>query len=108
MEAMIGTNEKCNTRSMKRIVMTFKEKKEDAELIDQMLIKANEKDYGDPVTPHDLLMMGVRSLTDKHIEKLKEGSLNPRQRIEKAYKEAIEKDGFKGTIDEYVCSRAKI
>jgi hypothetical protein len=108
METMNGSNEKCNTGSMKRIVMTFKEKKEDAELIGQILLKANEKEYGDPVTHHDLLMMGVRSLTDKHIEKLKEGSLNPRQRIEKAYREAIEKDGFKGTVDEFVCSRAKI
>ena len=104
----VGNSDIGLSRPMKRIVMTFKEKEEDAKLILQMLSKANEKDYGDPVMPHDLLMMGVRSLTDKHIEKLKEGSLNPRQRIEKAYKEAVGKDNFNGTLDEFICSRAKI
>ena len=104
----IGNSETGLSHSMKRIVMTFKDKQEDANYIFQMLSKANEKDYGDPVTPHDLLMMGVRSLSDKHIEKLKESSLNPRQRIEKAYRDAIEKDGVNGTLDEFICSRAKI
>lgn len=104
----IGSSEINLSQPMKRIVMTFKDKKEDADFILQMLNKANEKEYGDPVTPHDLLMMGVRSLSEKHIERLKEGSLNPRQRIEKAYKEASDKEGFKGTLDEFICSRAKI
>lgn len=104
----IGSSEINLSQPMKRIVMTFKDKKEDADFILQMLSKANEKEYGDPVTPHDLLMMGVRSLSEKHIERLKEGSLNPRQRIEKAYKEASDKEGFKGTLDEFICSRAKI
>lgn len=104
----IGSSEINLSQPMKRIVMTFKDKKEDADFILQMLGKANEKEYGDPVTPHDLLMMGVRSLSEKHIERLKEGSLNPRQRIEKAYKEASDKEGFKGTLDEFICSRAKI
>ena len=103
MEA-IGRSE----RPMKKIIMNFKDRPEDESYILQVLSKANEKDYGDPVTPHDLLMMGVRSLSDKHIEKLKESSLNPRQRIEKAYREATEKEGFVGTLDEFICSRAKI
>lgn len=107
MEA-IGSSEINRSQPMKRIVMTFKDKQEDAIFISQMLNKANEKDYGDPVTPQDLFMMGIRSLNEKHIERLKEGSLNPRQRIEKAYKEASEKEGFKGTLDEFICSRAKI
>ena len=103
-----GSNEMNLSRPMKRIVMTFKDKQEDADYILQLLLKANEKDYGNPVTTHDLLMMGVRSLSDKHIEKLKEGSLSPRQRIEKAYREASEKDGFSGTLDEFICSKARI
>lgn len=103
-----GNNGMDLMQAPKRIVVTFKDKQEDANFILQMLSKANDKDYGDPVTSQDLIMMGLRSLTDKHIEKLKEGSLNPRQRIEKAYKEAIEKDGFNGTLDEYICSRARI
>jgi hypothetical protein len=103
-----GNNDMELIQLPKRIVMTFKDKQEDANYIHQLLFKANDKDYGDPVTPQDLIMMALRSLTDKHIEKLKEGSLNPRQRIEKAYSEATEKDGFKGTLDEYICSRAKI
>lgn len=103
-----GSSEMNFTQPMKRIVMTFKDKQEDASYILQMLSKANDKDYGDPITPQDLIMMGLRSLNDKHIEKLKESSLNPRQRIEKAYKEAIDKGGFNGTLDEFICSRAKI
>ena len=103
-----GSNETELMQSPKRIVMTFKDKHEDAEYIHQLLSKVNDKDYGDPVSHLDLVMMGLRSLTDKHIEKLKESSLNPRQRIEKAYKEALEKDGFNGTLDEFICSRARI
>jgi hypothetical protein len=104
----IGASDMNFSQPIKRIVMTFKDKQEDANYIHQMLARANDKDFGDPVTPQDLIMMGIRSLNDKHIEKLKEGSLNPRQRIEKAYKEATEKDGFNGTLDEFICSRAKI
>jgi len=49
------------TQAPKRIVMTFKDKQEDANYILQMLSKANDKDYGDPVTSQDLIMMGLRS-----------------------------------------------
>ena len=45
-----GNNEMDLMQAPKRIVMTFKDKQEDANYILQMLSKANDKDYGDPVT----------------------------------------------------------
>jgi hypothetical protein len=105
---VIDSGEDCLSQPMKRIVMTFKDKQDDADFIFQMLLKANEKDYGNRVTPHDLLMMGVRALTDKHIEKLKECSLTSRQRTERAYAEAVKNEKYKGSLDDFMWANSKL
>ena len=104
----IGEQNLSNKTDIKRLILNFKDKKEDLDYIKQLLKKVNEKEIGEEVTPYDLVMMGLKSINEKGIEKLKENSITPRQRMLRAYKEAQINDNYKGSLDEFMCSRAKI
>lgn len=97
-----------NKEAFKRIVISLEDKDDEKALILDLLRKANDKEYGDEIKPQDLFLMGLKGLTDKHIDKLKEQSITPKQRLIKAYNEAVTNDNFKGSLEEFLCIRAKI
>lgn len=98
-----------NKESFKRVVIVLdEEKEEDKALVLELLKKANQKEYGEEIKAQDLFLMGLRSLTDKHIDKLKELSITPKQRLLKAYNDSIKNENFKGSFEEFLCIRAKL
>lgn len=92
----------------KRIVFTLEDREEEKALIQELLNKANDKDYGEEIKVQDLILMGLKGLTDKNIEKLKEMSITPKQRLIKAYNDAVNNENFKGSFEEYLCAKAKL
>lgn len=94
--------------STKRIVLSLDGKDEEKALISDLLKRANEKDYGEEIKVQDLIIMGLKSITDKSIERLKEQSITPKQRLEKAFNDAVKNENFKGSFEEYLCIRAKL
>lgn len=100
-------NESSN-ETLKRIVIRLEDKFEERTLIEDLLKRANNKDYGQEIKAQDLILMGLRSLTDKHIDKLKEQSITSKQKLQKAFEDAIKNENFKGSFEDFLCIKAKL
>ncbi len=88
--------------------MSFKEREEDKDFINNLLRKVNDKDYGEIVEVDKLILHALRSIGEKHLEKLKENSISPEEKLEDAYKKEKEKNNYKGTFYEWMCLKAKV
>lgn len=101
-------NDKIDKKeNLKRVIINLKDAKEDEELLKDILVKANQKEFGREVTAQDIFSMGLRIMNEKHIEKLKENSLSFTQRIERDWVLAKKNDKYNGSLEDFIWENYK-
>lgn len=102
-----GNDKLEKKENLKRVIINLKDAKEDEDLLKEILSKANQKEFGREVTAQDIFSMGLRNMTDKHIEKLKENSLSFTQRIERDWTLAKKNENYKGSLEDFIWENYK-
>ncbi len=65
------------------------------EKVQKILVEANDKEFGEEVTFRELAIAGIKKLTDKDIEKIRDNSISFKEKLEiefNKYKESNEED----------------
>lgn len=84
----------------KYFVDLSKERK-DLELLHKKLVEANEKDFGRDLTFKDLALYGIKKITSKDIDRLRENSLSEMEKVHKALNDYNIKSGEKLSLGEF-------
>lgn len=77
-------------------------------LISNMLMQANQKDYGREVTFKDLVLAALPKLSQKDIEKLQENCLSEMEKVERALSEFNKKNETKLSMSEFLVRKLGI
>ena len=78
---------------------------EGRQLVLDLLMKANSKQFGREIIFKDLVVFAFGKLTDKDIIKIQENSLTNKEKAERVVAEYNQKHGTKLTLEEYVLCR---
>lgn len=81
---------------------------ENKELILNMLMQANQKDYGREITFKDLVLAALPKLSQKDIEKLQENCLSEMEKVERALSEFNKKNETKLSMGEFLVRKLGI
>ena len=81
---------------------------ENKELISNMLMQANHKDFGREVTFKDLVLASLPKLSLKDIEKLQESCLSEMEKVERALSEFNKKNETKLSMGEFLVRKLGI
>jgi hypothetical protein len=81
---------------------------ENKELISNMLMQANQKDYGREITFKDLVLAALPKLSQKDIEKLQENCLSEMEKVERALSEYNKKNETKLSMGEFLVRKLGI
>lgn len=81
---------------------------ENKELISNLLLQANQKDFGREVTFKDLVLAALPKLTQKDIERLQENCLSEMEKVERALAEFNKKNETKLTMGEFLVRKLGI
>lgn len=81
---------------------------ENKELISNMLVQANHKDFGREITFKDLVLAALPKLTQKDIEKVQESCLSEMEKVERALSEFNKKNETKLTMGEFLVRKLGI
>lgn len=81
---------------------------ENKELISNMLMQANQKDYGREITFKDLVLAALPKLTQKDIEKIQENCLSEMEKVERALSEYNKKNETKLSMGEFLVRKLGI
>ncbi len=73
--------------------------------LNSMLVKLNEKDYGRELGIKDLFIYGFNKITDKDVEKIKEGSLSAMEKVESACMAYNVKNDSKLSVAEFMVKK---
>lgn len=89
-------------------MVKLSKEKESLELVFDLLGKANNKEHGREITFKDLALFALSKLTNKDIEKIREGSLSEMEKVEKTLKEYNEKNGTNLELGEFLVKKLNI
>jgi len=95
-------------REQTKFFVDVSENKNESEVIFNYLLKANQKDYGRELNFKDLALYALAKLTDKDIDKLKEGSLSEMEKVQRALDLYNEKNGSVLNLGEFLTMKLGI
>lgn len=101
------TEYQINSEQTKFFVDLSKEK-DSLEQIFNLLRKVNKKNYGREITFKDLALFGIDKITEKDLDKIKDGSLSEMEKVEKALDEYNQKNGTKLSMGEFLVKKLSI
>ncbi len=101
------TEYQINSEQTKFFVDLSKEK-DSLEQIFNLLRKVNKKNYGREITFKDLAIFGIDKITEKDLDKIKDGSLSEMEKVEKALDEYNQKNGTKLSMGEFLVKKLSI
>tara|TARA_Y100000590_G_scaffold439819_1_gene564351 strand:+ start:285 stop:689 length:405 start_codon:yes stop_codon:yes gene_type:complete len=96
-----------NSEQTKFFVDLSKEK-DSLEQIFNLLRKVNKKNYGREITFKDLALFGIDKITEKDLDKIKDGSLSEMEKVEKTLDEYNQKNGTKLSMGEFLVKKLSI
>lgn len=76
--------------------------------VQELLIEANNKNYGGEITFKDMALFAIDKLTKKDIEKLKDNSLSKMEKVERSLEEYNQKNGTKLNLGEYLIKKLNL
>ena len=76
--------------------------------VQELLIEANNKNYGGEITFKDMALFAIDKLTKKDIEKLKDNSLSEMEKVERSLEEYNQKNGTKLNLGEYLIKKLNL
>lgn len=81
---------------------------EQLRLVQETLLKANDKSHGEEITMKEIALYGISRLGDKDIEKLQEGSLSKRELLERAWLEYKRKTKLSLSFEDFLLKKVGI
>ena len=78
------------------------------ELIFNLLVKANNKDYGREILLKDLAVYSLSKLTEKDIEKIQETSLGEMEKVQRALDDFNQKNKQSLSLGEFLVKKLNI
>ena len=91
-----------------KFFVDLSKEKEPLENIFDLLSKVNQKNYGREITFKDLALFGIGKITDKDLDKIKDGSLSEMEKVEKALDEYNQKNGSNLSMGEFLVKKLSI
>jgi hypothetical protein len=82
--------------------MELSDKKNELQMIFNLLLRANQKDYGREIIFKDLVLLALPKLNDKDLEKLQECSLTGMEKVARALDLYNKKNSTSLKLDEYL------
>ncbi len=76
--------------------------------VQELLIEANNKNYGGEITFKDMALFAIDKLCKKDIEKLKDNSLSEMEKVERSLEEYNQKNGTKLNLGEYLIKKLNL
>lgn len=76
--------------------------------VQELLIEANNKNYGGEITFKDMALFAIDKLTKKDIEKLKDNSLSEMEKVERSLEEYNKKNSTNLNLGEYLIKKLNI
>ncbi len=96
-----------NKEQTKFFVDLSKDQKE-LELIQEYLLKANNKKHGGEVLFKDIALYAIGKLTVKDMDKLQENSLTEMEKVERSLEEFNTKNGVELSLGEYLLKKLNL
>jgi len=96
-----------NKEQTKFFVDLSKDEKE-LKVVQEYLLKANDKKLGGEVLFKDLALFSMDKLTTKDIDKLQENSLTEMEKVQRSLDEYNTKNGFKLSLGEYLLKKLNL
>ena len=84
-----------NTTEQEKFYVDLSKSRKMLEKVQKILVEANDKEFGEEVTFRELAIAGIKKLTDKDIEKIRDNSISFKEKLEiefNKYKESNEED----------------
>ncbi len=95
-------------RGQTKFFVDLSKEKVPLEKVFDLLSKSNEKDYGREVTFKDIALFGIDKITDKDLERLRDGSLSEMEKVDKARDEYNQKNGTSLSMGEFLVKKLSI
>lgn len=76
--------------------------------VQELLVEANNKNYGGEITFKDIALFAIDKLSKKDIEKLKDNSLSEMEKVERSLEEYNQKNGTKLNLGEYLIKKLNL
>lgn len=76
--------------------------------IQELLVKANNKDYGEEVLFKDLCLYAIAKLSNKDIERIQDNSLSEMEKVERSLCEYNTKNKLELSLGEYLLKKLNI
>lgn len=96
-----------NKDQSKFFVDLSKDKKE-LKRVQELLLKANNKDFGSDVLFKDLCTYSLEKVTEKDLEKIQENSLSKMEKVERSLTDYNKKYGLKLTMGDYLLKKLNL
>jgi endonuclease III len=85
-----------------KFIMELSDQKNELQMIFNLLLRANQKDYGREIIFKDLVLLALPKLNDKDLEKLQECSLTGMEKVARALDLYNKKNNTHLKLDEYL------
>lgn len=98
---------KLNREQVKFFIDLSKEEKE-LRLIQDLLVKANNKEHGKEITVKELAVYGMKRLNQKDLEQIQEDSLTKMEKVHRAMMEYNKKNNCSLELGEFLVKKLNI
>ena len=78
------------------------------ELVQELLVKSNKKDYGKEITIKELALAGLAKLTSKDVDKLQENSLSEMEKVQRTLEDYNKKNKTNLDLGEFLVKKLNI
>ena len=100
--------EVSNTRTKRKHWVDVRTAPDACEKLNSLLKKCNEKEFGRPVTSGDIMAVLLEKITDKDIERIREMTLRPSDKLKIAHIEFVRKNNIDISYEEFLCKQLKL
>lgn len=107
-EEKIKENEINEQNDKSKFFIDVSKEVETKELINKLLIEANNKSFGREIVLKDLIIASIPKLTSKDIERIQENALTDMEKIERLLIEHNEKNKTNLTLPEFLVKKLNI
>ena len=95
-------------KKQEKFFVDLSKDKESLKLVQDLLVRSNNKEFGREITFKDLAIYGLNRLTQKDIEKVQENGLTSMEKVEREFKKYNEKNNTNLELGEFLAKKLNI
>ena len=95
-------------KNQEKFFVDLSKDKESLKLVQDLLVRSNNKEFGREITFKDLAIYGLNRLTQKDIEKVQENGLTSMEKVEREFKKYNEKNNTNLELGEFLAKKLNI